>query len=447
MNKIPYLLSALLLLIVIGCRNSGKTIITTERISDDSLLTLVQYNTFQYFWDGAEPNSGMACERIHLDNKYPENDQTVVTTGGTGFGVMAILVGIERGFITREQGLQRLTKIVNFLKQAEKYEGVWSHWIYGETGKIKPFSKKDNGSDGVESAYLMQGLLCVRQYFATGNDKEKILASDIDSLWREMNWQWFTNNNKDVLYWHWSPDYKWEMDFPVEGYNECLIYYVLAASSPTYPVNPNVYHKGWARNGAITNTNNPAYNMQLQLKHNGSPKYGGPLFWSHYSFLGLDPRKLTDAYANYWEHNKNHTLINYNWCVENPLKYKGYSDSNWGLTSSYSIIGYSGHAPGMQTDLGVISPTAALSSFPYTPEQSMKALKHFYYNLGDKIWGKYGFYDAFSEQHNWYPNHYLAIDQGPIIVMIENYRTGFLWDLFMSAPEIKSGLQKLGFQY
>jgi hypothetical protein len=167
------------------------------------------------------------------------------------------------------------------------------------------------------------------------------------------------------------------------------------------------------------------------------------LFWSHYSYLGLDPRGLRDRYADYWQHNRNHTLLNRKYCIENPSKFKGYGEDCWGLTASYSVKGYAAHSPAR--DLGVISPTAALSSFPYTPEYSMQALKHFYYDLGDRIWGEYGFHDAFSEQKNWYPQRYLAIDQGPIIVMIENYRSGLLWKLFMSCPEVRDGLKKLGF--
>jgi hypothetical protein len=415
-------------------------------ITDDSLLTLVQYRTFQYFWEGAEPVSGMARERIHIDGVYPENDMNVVTTGGTGFGVMVILVGIERGFIPREDGYKQLLKIVEFLKNADRFHGAWPHWLYGETGKVKPFSEKDNGADIVETAYLMQGLLAVRQFFQNGSEREKELSADIDRLWRTVEWSWFTKGGEDVIYWHWSPDYKWEMNFPVRGYNECLILYVLAASSPTYPVQARAYHHGWARDGAIK-IDTGKYGYVLTLRHNGAEEYGGPLFWSQYSFLGLDPRNLTDKYADYWENNTNQTLINWRWCALNPLKYKGYSDQCWGLTASYSINGYAAHAPGENTDLGVISPTAAISAIPYTPDHSLDALKHFYYVLGDKIWGDYGFYDAFSEQYDWYPERYLAIDQGPEVVMIENYRTGMLWSLFMSCPEIQKGLKRLGFSW
>lgn len=418
-----------------------------DRISDDSLMTLVQYRTFQYFWEGAEPNSGLARERYHVDGNYPENDQNVVTSGGAGFGVMAILVGIERGFITREQGLERLEKIVNFLENAETFHGVWPHWWDGATGKVKPFSDKDDGADLVETSFMLQGLLTVRQYFREGSEREKALAERIDKLWRAVEFDWHTKGGEDVLYWHWSPNFGWAMNFPVTGYNECMVMYVLAAASPTHAVSPDAYHKGWNRGGAIkSDSSHQAFGHHLALRHNGAEQYGGPLFWAHYSYLALDPRGLKDKYADYWQHNTNHTLINRAWCVENPLGYKGYGPESWGLTFSYSLKFYAGHAPGEKTDLGVISPTAALSSFPYTPEYSMQAMRHWYENLGDKVFGKYGFYDAFSETDNWFPQRYLAIDQGPIVVMIENHRTGLLWDLFMSSPEIKDGLRKLGLE-
>lgn len=441
----------LLTLLGINCKFNKEQKLTTEsqenlRLSKDSLLTHVQYQTFQYFWDGAEPVSGMARERYHVDGIYPQDDKNVVTTGGTGFGVMAILVGIERGFITRQQGLERILKIVDFLKSADRYQGAWSHWMYGNTGKTKPFSPRDNGADIVETAFLMQGLLTAQQYFNQTNDEEILIRKEIAKLWREVNWNWFTNGGKNVLYWHWSPDFEWEMNMEVRGWDECLILYVLAAASPTYPISEDAYHKGWARNGDIVSTQN-TFGYNLYVKHNFAEKSGGPLFWSHYSFLGLDPRNLEDRYANYWKVNTNHTLINRKYCIENPKNYRGYGSNCWGLTASYSPVGYAAHAPGPDTDRGVISPTAALSSFPYTPDYSMEALEFFYYELGDKLFGKYGFYDAFSLEHEWFPEKYLAIDQGPIVVMIENYRTGLLWKLFMQNQDVQNGLKKLGFTW
>lgn len=413
-------------------------------ISNDSLLTRLQRQTFAYFWEGAEPHSGLAPERIHIDGVYPQNDQHIVTSGGSGMGMMALLVGIHRGFITRAQALERFRKMVDFLEMADRFHGAWPHWMDGQTGKTKPFSKMDDGGDLVETAFLAAGLLTVREYFKDGTEEEKALADRMDQLWRGIEFDWYTRG-EDVLYWHWSPKYDWQMNFPVAGYNECLIMYVLAAASPTHPVDAEVYHKGWARNGDIK-SDQTFYDLDLVLDHYpGSDDPVGPLFWAHYSYLGLNPKGLNDAYGDYWKLNQNHALVHYRYCIDNPEGHQGYGADCWGLTSSYSIHGYAGHRPGH--DPGVITPTAALSSFPYTPEESMDFLKFLYTPSRDSLIGKYGPYDAFSFEHNWLLPRYLAIDQGPIPVMIENHRSGLIWNLFMQAPEVKQGLNKLGFSH
>ncbi len=411
--------------------------------SDSAMLDYIQKVSLNYMWDGAEPTSGLAPERIHLDGNYPDNDANVVTLGGSGFGVAGLLVGIDRGFIGRQEGVARLTKIVDYLGKADRFHGAWPHWLYGPTGKVKPFGTKDDGGDLVESCFMMESLLCVRQYFKNGNASEKALAAKIDTLWHGMEFDWYTRGGQHVIYWHWSPDYGWEMNFPLQGYNECMIVYILAAASPTHGVPAECYHEGWARSGGIKSSAAP-YGYPLEVKHNGAEATGGPLFWAHYSWIGLDPRNLKDQYANWWNVVCNHAMSDYAYCVANPKGYKGYGKDCWGLTASYSPKGYSAHSPA--NDLGVITPTAALSSFPYTPDQSMAALKYFW-KQGQWIWGKYGFYDAFSEQTKWTQPRYLAIDQLTIAPMIENYRSGLLWKLFMSCPEVQQGLQKLGFSY
>lgn len=420
----------------------GKSNTQTRKMNDEEILDMVQFYTFRYFWNGAEPNSGLAPERIHIDGDYPQNDAHVVTTGGSGMGIFGLLAGIDREWISREEGYQRFVKIVTFLEKADRFKGVWPHWINGNTGKVQPFGQKDNGGDLVESAFLMQGLLAVREYFKDGSQEEKELAQRIDQLWKEMDWSWYTKNGEKVLYWHWSPEYEWEMNFPLEGYNECLITYVLAASSPSHTIDPAAYHEGWARSGGIKG-NHEAFGYELALNHNGAQKMGGPLFWAHYSYLGLNPMGLKDQYADYQKENTNQTLINRAWCMENVANFKGYGEDLWGLTASYSINGYNAHFPG--NDTGVISPTAAVSSIPYTPKESMAVIKNLYYNYGKKVLGRYGFYDAMSPEHNYYPERYLAIDQGPMVAMIENYRSGLGWKLFMGAPEVQEGLKKLGF--
>ncbi|MCF7560453.1 beta-glucosidase [Sabulilitoribacter multivorans] len=441
--KIASLFSILIILFSCNKKKAHMANVENEKTfsTNDELLDTIQKQTINYFWEGAEPNSGLARERLHMDNIYPTSPKNTVTTGGSGFGLMAILVGVERGFISRKDALNRYFKIVDFLEKADRFHGAWPHWINGESGKVTPFSKKDNGGDLVETAFLVQGLLTVAEYFRDGNEKEQLLASKIDKLWKEVEWDWYTKG-EDVLYWHWSPEYQWEMNFPVGGYNECLIMYVLAAASPTHPIEPSVYDKGWAGDGKIV-SNEKFYGEDLVLdyyEHDDSPV--GPLFWAHYSYLGLNPKGLSDKYADYWKLVQNQAKIHYKYAVDNPKKFKGYGDSLWGLTSSYSIKGYAGHRP--NADLGVISPTAALSSFPYTPKESMQMLKNIYKNH-DSLIGKYGPYDAFSLQDNWYLPRYLAIDQGPIPVMIENYRTGLLWDLFMKNKDVLKGLEKLGF--
>lgn len=408
----------------------------TKNLSDTALLELVQKQTFKYFWDFGHPVSGMARERSNTSFNYGHE---VVTTGGTGFGVMAMVVAAERKWVPRDSVVARLLKMVKFLSKANSYHGVFPHWFNGATGQTIPFSRKDDGADLVETSFLFEGLLTARQYFNAGNKTETELRNRINSLWNEVEWDWFTRGGQDVLYWHWSPNNDWSMNHSLRGFNECLITYVLAASSERYPVQSNVYHRGWAINNYFKN-GKEFYGIKLPLGFD----YGGPLFFTHYSFLGLDPRGLKDRYADYWQQNQNHTLINHAYCLDNPKKFKGYGTNCWGLTASDNHQGYSAHSP--TNDLGVITPTAALSAFPYTPEFSMKALRHFYDDLGDKIWGEYGFTDAFSEEHNWYAQSYLAIDQGPIVVMIENYRTGLLWKLFMSCPEVKQGLKKLDFK-
>ncbi len=396
-------------------------------ISDDELLTLTQKKTFQYFYDFAHPASGMARERNTSGN--------TVTTGGTGFGLMALLVGIERNFITRQQGVQQVNKIVTFLEKADRFHGAWSHWVDGNTGKVIPFSTKDNGGDLVETSFLIQGLLTVRQYLQPTDTVGNNLIKRINTLWETVEWDWYRKNNEQVLYWHWSPNYNWDMNFAMYGYFEQQITYVLAAASPTHSIPKSVYTNGYGKNGSIK-TGGTYYGIKLPL---GTPS---PLFWVQYSYLGLDPH-FSDDYANYWEQNVNASKINYAYCVANPKKYPNYGESCWGLTSSDNQVGYNAHSP--SNDLGVITPTAALSSFPYTPVESMKALKFFYYTMGDKLWGTYGFYDAFNISEAWTANSYLAIDQGPIVVMIENHRSGLLWNLFMSAPEIQAVKTKLNF--
>jgi hypothetical protein len=399
------------------------------QITDADLLTLIQQQTFKYFWDFGHPSCGMARER--------NSSGDVVTTGGSGFGIMAMIVAMQRGFISRADGIARLDKILGFLETCDRFHGVWPHWLNGVTGKTVPFSTKDNGGDLVETSYMIQGLISIRQYLDSTVTSENTEIQRINNLYKSVEFDWFTNK-QNALYWAWSPDFGYNLQ--IQGYNETLITYILAASSSTHTITMDIYTKGYANNGGIKNGRS-YYGYLLPLGQD----YGGPLFFTQYTFLGVDPRHLKDQFADYWEQNVNQSLINFTYCQTNPQKYPGYGPGIWGLTASDNPWGYNAQSP--TNDLGVITPSAAISSIVYTPAQSLNALKTDYYFLGNHLWGNYGFYDAFDIKEGWWANSTLAIDQGPIICMIENYRTGLLWDLFMSAPEIRKGLTKLGFTY
>jgi len=410
------------------------------QLPDRELLDQVARQTFRFFWEGAHPGSGLAPDR--RTGRATTSDETVddlVTTGGSGFGMMAILVAVERGWVTRAAALERLGRMVQVLGRARCYHGALPHFLNGATGATIPFGRKDDGGDLVETAFLCMGMLCVRQYFRGDTPEERALRGGITEIWEGVEWDWYTQGGRKLLYWHWSPCNGWAMDHEIHGWNECLMTYLLAAAAPRHGVDPEVYHRGFAAGRDFLN-GKTYHGIALPL---GMP-YGGPLFFAHYSFCGLDPRGLQDRYADYWELNRRHVQINRAHCIANPRGHAGYGASCWGLTASDDPDGYAAHAP--DNDNGTISPTAALASLPYAPDEVMPVLRHFLTALGDRIWGRYGFVDAFCERRDWFADTYLAIDQGPIVIMLENHRSGLLWQLFMSIPEVQAGLRRLEFR-
>jgi len=400
------------------------------KLDDDALLEAVARQTFRFFWEGAEPASLMARDRTMTDQD-PADD--LVAVGGTGFGVMALVVAVERGWVTRAEALSRLGHILGVLEGAERHHGAYPHFLHGGTGKTIPFGPKDDGGDLVETALLMMGLLAARQYFA----QDQGIPARITGLFDAVEWDFYRNGD-DVLYWHWSPNHGWAMNHSIRGWNETLIVYVLAAGARHHGIGATVYEQGFCESADYHNGRQYC-GVTLPL----GPEGGGPLFFAHYSFCGLDPHGLSDSHADYWQQNVAQVIANQAHCIANPGGFKGYGPDCWGLTASDDPSGYDAHAP--NNDNGTISPTAALASFPYVPEASMAALRHFLSAHGDKIWGRFGFTDAFNESRDWWAKTFLAIDQGPIVVMMENYRTGLLWKLFMAAPEVQAGLKKLGF--
>jgi exo beta-1,2-glucooligosaccharide sophorohydrolase (non-reducing end) len=426
---------------------------TTRQLDDDELLTMLQEACFRYYWEGAHPVAGLTLENIPGDDR-------IVATGASGFGIMALIVGVDRKFITRQQGLERLTQIVTFLEKAPRYHGVWSHFMDGATAQSLPvFDAIDNGGDLVETAFLMEGLLAARQYFQGSAMPEKSLYSRISHLWETVEWDWYRRSpQSDALYWHWSPQWSWYINHRLTGFNEAMIVYLLAIASPTHPVPAELYYSGWANQEEVgakyregwSNTHE-GYNYvnghtYYGIKLNVGVGTGGPLFFAHYSYMGFDPHGIHDRFTDYFDNNRAMAQINLAYCEDNPGHYKGYGPDFWGLTASDGPYGYEPHEPRLSEDDGTMTFTGALSSFPYTPEASMAAFKHIYRDLGDRAWGVYGPRDAMNLKEDWVSPIYMGLNQAPITVMIENYRTGLIWKLFMSNPEIHPMLDRIGFK-
>ena len=429
---------------------SAQDTASTIQMTDDELLTMVEEASFRYYWEGAELTSGLAKENI-------PGRQNMIASGASGFGIMALIVGTERRFITREESVNRFVKILNFLERTETFHGAYAHYIDGPTGKVEPFhSPKDNGADLVETSFLLQGLLAARQYFSGNNDQEQTIRKKISAIWEKIEWDWFRQYpDSKFLFWHWSPDQGWVIRHNLIGWNETMVTYLLAIASPTHPVPASMYYSGWAnqdstgqkyrsvwgqtKDGSMYTNGNTYFGIKLDV----GVSNGGPLFFTHYSYMGYDPHFITDKYTNYFTNNQNIARINFRYCVQNPKHFKGYGDNAWGLTASDGPYNYSADEPVPWQDCGKITPTGAISSFPYTPEESMKALKNYYFNYGKFLWGEYGFKDAFDLTNNWCSEIYMGLNQAPMTVMIENYRTGLIWKLFMQIPEIQNGLKKL----
>ncbi len=423
---------------------------STRPMSDNELLTMVQEAAFRYYWEGAEPGSGMARENI-------PGRQDMIATGASGFGIMALIVGTERGFITREESVFRFLKITNFLNKAETFHGVYPHFMDGTTGKVVPFfGHRDNGADLVETSFLLQGLLAARQYFSRNDSAEQKIRSRITSIWEKAEWDWFRHYpDSKFLFWHWSPDQGWVINHNLIGWNEVMVTYLLAIASPSHPVPASMYYSGWANQDSTGQKYRSAWsntvegsmytngNIYFGIKLDVGVSNGGPLFFTHYSYMGYDPHAITDKYTNYFANNQNIAKINYRYCLQNPKHYKGYGENGWGLTASDGPYHYSADEPVPSQDHGKLAPTGAISSFPYLPEESMMALKNYYFKYGKFLWGEYGFKDAFDLTNNWCSEIYMGLNQAPMAVMIENYRTGLIWKLFMQAPEIQNGLKKL----
>ncbi|MDO5113421.1 MAG: glucoamylase family protein [Planctomycetia bacterium] len=361
----------------------------------------------------------------------------VLTVGASGFGIMAIVAGVERGWIPREDAAKHIVKMTRFLRSVPRFEGAWAHW-YSPEGDCVRFGNQTAAGEIVETAFLMAGLLVAAEYFDGENSLEKEIRETVSFFWETIHWRHYVHQGK--LYWIWHSD-RDQYELPLVGWNETLLVYILAMAAPEpHNISPEVYRTCWIWD-SFAHPQRKTYGYTLPL---GNLSHGGPLFLSQYSFLCLDPRKMQDEYADYWQQNVAHTLINRHYCLyEAPAEFR-YSEQDWGLTACDGC----GKSPGYRArdpihDDGVIAPTAAISAYPYTPFYSTQVLLHLAKNYPE-LNGRFGFGISYTPRDRAINPHYLAIEHAPMSVMIENYRSGLIWKLFMKNPHVLRGLRLAG---
>jgi hypothetical protein len=406
-----------------------------------AFLTELQEAGFRYFWEMAHPVSGLSRENL------PGWDRNLCSIGSTGFSMFNYIVGVERGFITRKQAAERVLKATDFLlNDVDRFFGIYPHWVNGETGKVIPFEVGNDGSDMVETSFLVMGLFAAREYFDGTVATEQKIRIKVNKVWESIDWISHATTRPDgtkALYWIWSPTKKEFMNLYCQGFSECQMLYLLAMSSPTHAVSDDFYWEGWEQQGFYEKYT--MHGVELDFPWT----YRIPLFPAHYSYMGLDPNKIKFKGKPYYDILKNWCLAQYRYFPTRKDDFKGYEHPLWGLTASINPSGYKAHAPGdawehsVNLDDGTVAPTAALSSMPYLPAESKAAMTEMFTKYGDRLWGPFGFYDAFNLTVDWFPKEYLSIDVGPIAPMIENHRTGKCWDVFMQAPEIQKTIKRI----
>lgn len=397
------------------------------------ILDSQQKKMIDFFMSGADQTSGMCLNSSQWGG--------TMTTGATGMGFMNIITGVERGWISREEGLDQILKVVKFLDKADRYHGSWSHW-YGTDGKTKPFGNQIVAGEIVETAFVMTGLIAAKEYFNGSDTKEVELRNYVDKFWNEIDWSNFVHNDK--LYWIWHSDKAGDKAYEhaLTGWNETLIVYILALAAPEgHNISPDVYQKCWQSNGGIYRENQKVYGYEQPL---GRPANMEGLFLAQYSFLGLDPRHMADQYINYWNHVTAYTMINRHYCVYEAPESHGYSETDWGITACEGAgpaTEYKGRTP--SNDDGVLCTSASVSSFPYTPFYCAQVLLNLNQNWSFMN-GKYGFKTSYHPASGKASSYYLGMEHAPQAVMIENYRSGLLWNLVMRNGHIKKGFELAG---
>ena len=405
----------------------------------DPYIDLTARLAFDYFWEQANPANGLVKDR--------STDGSAASIAAVGFGLSAITVGIDRGWITRAEGAGRVEATLDFFATCPQgeaasdvcgYRGFFYHFLDLRTGT----RAGTNELSTIDTALLLGGVLQAAEYFDGGGAEEARIRELADTIWRRVEWDWATPRSPRVAL-GWRPEEGF-LPFDWRGYNEAMILYVLGLGSPTHPL-PDGAWDAWTA----------TYPSDWQTHYGLTFLTFPPLFGHQYSHVWIDFRDIQDDYmrskdSDYFENSRKATLAQRAYAIDNPRGWPNYGPNEWGLTASDDpppapLYIARGAAP-VQNDNGTITPTAAGGSYAFTPAESREALRTFYARYRPTLWGPYGLRDAYNVALNWTATDYLGIDQGPIVLMIENERTGVVWDAFTRHPDVQRGLDRAGFR-
>lgn len=407
--------------------------VSGAQITEEAILDSLQRTAFDFFWNEANPANGLIRDRSAA--------WAPSSIASTGFGLTAICIGIDHGWITREEGRERvLTTLRTFwtLPQGSGtsgvagYRGLYYHFLDMNTG-LRTWSSE---LSTIDTGLLFAGILDCKQYFDTVDSLDTEVRALADSITERAEW--------DFMYLGWGIKMGWTPESGFSGfgdwigYNEAMIMYVIAMGSPTHPV-PAGSWNAWVS----------GYDWQTWYGYTyvAFP----PLFGHQYSHCWIDFRNIQDTYMliqgiDYFENSRRATLAQREYCIDNPGNHIGYGPESWGLTAGDGPFGYSARgAPPAQNDDGTITPTAAAASIVFAPEVVIPTLQYWYDNFKPELWMEYGFRDGFNLNYAWWGPEVIGIDQGPILVMIENYLNESVWTRFMENPDIQAGLDAAGF--
>ena len=435
MQKIKWLYAATVLAAFAAappCRCAEAA--AASALDDSTFLDLLQRSAINFFWQEANSSTGLI-----RDSSAPHVPSS---TASVGFGITALCIGIDRGWLPRENVRQRILTTYRTLWKTPQgreaqgrcgYKGLYYHFLNMSTATREWNSELSD----IDTALLFAGILYGKEYFDGEHPDEVEIRALADSIYYRADWEWMRNYQPGLTL-EWTPERGFANGWWA-GYNEMMIMYILGLGSPTHPL-PEITWKNWCS----------GYVWKAQYGY----EYVNfaPLFGHQFSHCWIDFRGIQDDYMrkkgiDYFENSRRATYAAQAYCIDNPKKWKGYGEFVWGITPSDGPNGYAARgAPPAENEDGTISPTAVGASIAFAPEICLPTLKYWYDTYRSLLWGAYGFRDAFNLQKNWWSSFVIGIDQGPIVIMIENYRSGKVWRTFMKNTDVRRGLHRAGFR-